>query len=348
MSGGKGTRLRPLTHTGAKQLLPVANKPVLFYALEALMQAGITDIGIVTGHDASSIGNVLGDGRRWGARLTYLRQESPLGLAHAVQTAREFIGGESFLLYLGDNLLQEGLAAPVARFREQKPDCLVALDEVKDPRRFGVAEVRDGRVVRVVEKPRVPPGNLALVGVYIFNSKIFTAISRIKPSWRNELEITDAIQWLIEHDGRVEPHAITGWWKDIGRPEDLLEANRLVLSELNTEINRTIAGGCRISEPVVTGAGSTVEGSHIRGPVIIGSNCRVQNAVIGPYVSLGDGSTICDTRVENSIILEKSVIDGIPFVIQGSVIGRRTRIAGRHRRPGPVNMALGDDSLAYL
>ena len=275
LSGGKGTRLRPLTYTSAKQLVPVANKPVLFFGIEALVEAGIRDIGIVVGDTQAEIRAAVGDGSRWNATISYIEQDAPRGLAHAVLISEAFLGREPFVMYLGDNLLNKGIVPFVEQFVREQPAAQILLTPVPDPEMFGVAELKDGNVVRLVEKPKNPVSNLALVGVYMFGPEIFDSVKRIKPSFRNELEITDAIQDLIERGLTVTPHLVEGWWKDTGKLEDMLEANRLILETLDRRVDGKVDDGSRVEGKVVIEAGAVIEQSVIRGPAIIGANARI-------------------------------------------------------------------------
>src|ERR671935_2256015 len=258
LSGGRGTRLRPITHTSAKQLVPVANKPILFYALESIVAAGICEVGMIVGDTEAEIKAAVGDGSRWGARITYIRQSAPLGLAHAVREAQAYLRDEPFVMFLGDNLVKEGITNFVQRFKESRPDALILLAHVPAPERFGVAELRDGQVISLQEKPSRPSSDLALVGVYLFTARIFEAVHAIRPSGRGELEITDAIQWLLDHGARVEPHVIDGWWKDTGRLEDMLEANRIVLDGLEARCDGLVQGNSKIIGKVVIEAGAEI------------------------------------------------------------------------------------------
>ncbi|HEX9902994.1 MAG TPA: glucose-1-phosphate thymidylyltransferase, partial [Acidobacteriota bacterium] len=328
LSGGKGTRLRPLTFTQAKQLVPVANKPVLFYGIEALVEAGIREIGIVVGDTKEEIRAAVGDGSRWGrgVRVTYIEQPNPLGLAHAVLVAESFLGREPFVMYLGDNILKSGITSLVEEFTRKKPNSLILLTEVPNPQMFGVAELQGGRVVRLVEKPREPRSNLALVGVYLFDHHIFEAAKAIRPSWRNELEITDAIQYLVEHGYEVHPHLVTGWWKDTGKIEDILEANRLILDSLAGRVEGEVDAESRVSGPVVLEKGAVVRNSTIRGPVIIGEGTEVIESYIGPFTSIQGRCRIVRTEIEHSIVLEGSQILDIGSRVDESLIGREVRI----------------------
>ncbi len=347
LSGGRGTRLRPITYTSAKQLVPVANKPILFYGLEALAASGIREIGIVVGETHQEVRQAVGDGARWGVAVTYIPQEAPLGLAHAVLTAEGFLRGQPFVMYLGDNLLLERLQPLVARFLAERPNAQILLAKVPNPQAFGVAELRDGRVVRLVEKPPVPPSDLALVGVYMFDDHVFDAARAIRPSWRGELEITDAIQQLIDRGLDVRPHVISGWWKDTGKLEDLLEANRIILDTLETRVEGAVEDS-EILGKVVVEAEARILRSHIRGPAIIGRGARVEDAYIGPFTSIGDGVTIRASEVEHSIVLEGSTITDVGGRIENSLIGRGVHISRAASKPRAYHLMLGDRSQVGL
>ncbi|MCD4655200.1 glucose-1-phosphate thymidylyltransferase, partial [bacterium] len=308
LSGGKGTRLRPLTYTRAKQLVPVANKPVLFYGIEAIVSAGITDLGIIVGDTHREIREAVGDGSRWGAKITYIHQDAPSGLAHAVLTAEEFIGDDSFVMYLGDNLILDGITSLVDEFRNSQANAQILLAHVSNPEQFGVAELEGNRVMRLIEKPREPKSDLALVGVYLFDSNIFKAAKRIKPSTRNELEITDAIQELIDMGLAVDPHVVKGWWKDTGKLEDMLEANRMVLDRLSPYNHGSVDDVSTINHRVAIEEGAVIERSHIRGPAIIGRNARVIDSYIGPFTSIQSGTKIRNAEIEHSIVCEDALI----------------------------------------
>jgi glucose-1-phosphate thymidylyltransferase len=286
LSGGEGTRLRPITHTSAKQLVPVANKPILYYGLESLRDAGIADVGIIVGDTEEEIREAVGDGSSWGVKVTYIRQQAPLGLAHAVLTASDFLGDTPFVMYLGDNLIKEGVTSFVEEFSQKDVDALILLAHVTEPQRFGVARLEGSRVVELVEKPKEPQSDLALVGVYMFKPVILEASRAIKPSWRNELEITDAIQHLIDHDYRVEAHVINGWWKDTGHLEDLLEANRIVLEDIEPLCAGSIDSESRVDGRVVVEEGAEIVRSTLRGPAIIGRGSRIIDSYIGPFTSI--------------------------------------------------------------
>ena len=343
LSGGRGTRLRPITYTSAKQLVPIANKPILFYGIEALAASGITEIGIVVGDTHQEIRDAVGDGSRWGVRVAYIQQEAPLGLAHAVRIAEPFIGTDSFCMYLGDNLILEKLAPLVERFRADNPNSQILLAHVPDPTRFGVAELKGDKVARLIEKPKVPPSDLALVGVYMFDATIFQAAKAIKPSERGELEITDAIQWLIDTGHTVRPHIISGWWKDTGKLEDMLEANRIILDTLTPRSDGAVEDS-DISGKVVIEAGARVVKSTVRGPAIIGKGAVIENAYIGPFTSIGDGVVVRGSEVEHSIVLEGASISDIGGRIESSLIGRNVSIYRSARKPRSFNFMLGDRS----
>ena len=344
LSGGKGTRLRPITHTSAKQLVPVANKPVLYYGLEALVSAGITEIGIVVGETQAEIRASVGDGSAFGARVTYIEQDAPRGLAHAVLISEDFIKGDPFVMYLGDNLLNRGIGRFVEEFSREKPAAQILLARVPDPQMFGVAELAHGRVVRLVEKPKEPKSDLALVGVYMFSAEVFASVKRIKPSFRNELEITDAIQDLIDRGLEVRPHIVEGWWKDTGKLEDMLEANRLILDTMERRIEGTVDDASRIEGKVVIAAGASVERSVVRGPVVIGAGAKISGAYIGPFTSIGDNVTLRETEIEHSIVLEGATITDIANRIEDSLIGRNVSIYRLPVRPSAYRFMLGDNS----
>lgn len=344
LSGGKGTRLRPLTYTSAKQLVPVANKPVLFYGIEALAAAGIRDIGIVVGDTKDEIKAAVGDGSRWNVAITYIEQDAPRGLAHAVLISEAFIGGHPFVMYLGDNLLNRGINEFVDEFVREAPAAQILLTKVPDPQMFGVAELEEGRVVRLVEKPKAPKSDLALVGVYMFSPAVFDSVKRIKPSFRNELEITDAIQDLIDRGLPVRPHLVQGWWKDTGKLEDMLEANRLILDTIERRVEGSVDAESRIEGKVIIDAGAVVERSVIRGPVVIGPGARIVHAYVGPFTSIGKEVEIRDSEIEHSIVLEGSVISDIANRVEDSLIGRNVRIHRMPVKPSAYRFMLGDNS----
>jgi glucose-1-phosphate thymidylyltransferase len=345
LSGGKGTRLRPLTFTSAKQLVPVANKPVLFYGIESIVAAGITDIGVVVGDTGEEIRQAVGDGSRFGARVTYLEQDAPRGLAHAVMIAEEFLGQDPFVMYLGDNLIAGGITSLVEEFRTLSPTAEILLAEVPNPEQFGVAELTpEGKVKRLMEKPLEPPSNLALVGVYMFGPEIFESVHRIRPSRRGELEITDAIQDLIDRGLDVHPHIVRGWWKDTGKIEDMLEANRIVLETLRVPRPKEHPDGSRIEGRVEIGPGAEIVASLVRGPVVIGAGARIVDAFVGPYTAIGEGCVVEGCEIENSIVMAGSEIRHVPVRIDASLIGREVRITKSGARPTAYRFMLGDKS----
>ena len=344
LSGGRGTRLRPITHTSAKQLVPVANKPILFYALEGVVAAGITDVGMIVGDTEEEIRTAVGDGSRWGACVTYIRQSAPLGLAHAVREAEAYLKGEPFVMYLGDNLVPDGITSFVRQFQAERPEAMILLAHVQAPERFGVAELRDGQVIGLEEKPAKPKSDLALVGVYLFTPRIFEAVHAIKPSARGELEITDAIQWLMDHGATVKPHVIDGWWKDTGRLEDMLEANRIVLEGLDRRVEGSIQGTSSVIGRVVIEKGAEVLDSVIRGPAIIGEGTRIINSYVGPFTSIYHGVEIRNSEVEHSIILENSKILDAPSRIEDSLVGKDVVIRRTAVMPKALRFMLGDHS----
>jgi glucose-1-phosphate thymidylyltransferase len=344
LSGGKGTRLRPITHTSAKQLVPVANKPVLFYGIEAMAAAGIRDVGIVIAPETGDeIRTAVGDGESFGVSVTYIEQDEPLGLAHAALTAEPFLGASPFVMYLGDNLLQGGIEELVAAFREHEPDALILLTPVADPENYGVAELRDGAVVRLVEKPPEPTTDLALVGVYMFTPAIHDAARAISPSARGELEITDAIQHLLDSGLRVEPHVVEGWWKDTGRLDDMLEANRLILDNVEPRMDGELVDS-RVDGRVVVEAGARLERSNVRGPAMIGAGTRLVDAYVGPYTSIGDGCTIENAEVEHSILLSGCSVHNLAGRMESSLLGRNVAIARDDRQPRAYRFMVGDNS----
>jgi glucose-1-phosphate thymidylyltransferase len=344
LSGGKGTRLRPLTHTSAKQLVPVANKPVLFYGIEAMVAAGITELGIVVGETHEEIRAAVGDGSCLGCRVTYIMQPDPLGLAHAVKISQGFLKDDPFVMYLGDNLLAHGITSLVTEFRLLQPTAQILLARVPNPNQFGVAELVDGRVVRLEEKPKVPRSDLALVGVYMFTASIFEAVNAITPSGRGELEITDAIQYLIDHGYTVSPHVVSGWWKDTGKIEDMLEANRLILETLERRIEGQVVGRSQLDGKVVIENGALVEDSVIRGPVVIGPRSRIVRAYVGPFTSIDADVTVRDSEIEHSIVLGGSVIEDLKTRVEDSLIGRNCRIHRSLIMPRALRFMIGDNS----
>ena len=347
LSGGKGTRLRPLTYTSAKQLVPIANKPILFFGIEALAASGIKEIGIVVGDTKQEILDAVGDGSRWGVKVTYIEQEAPLGLAHAVKISEPFLGSDPFVMYLGDNLIREQLAPLVERFRTERPNAQILLARVPNPQQFGVAELRDGRVVRLIEKPKEPPSDLALVGVYMFDAHVFEAVKAIRPSWRGELEITDAIQYLVDRGLTVRPHVIEGWWKDTGKLEDMLEANRIILDALEPKVEGEVEAS-ELHGKVTIEAGAKVVRSVIRGPAIIGKGALIEHSYIGPFTSIGDQVVIRGSEVEHSIVLEGAAITDIGGRVENSLIGKNVSVYRSEGKPRAFNLMLGDQSQVGL
>jgi glucose-1-phosphate thymidylyltransferase len=344
LSGGKGTRLRPITHTSAKQLVPVANTPVLFYAIRAMADAGIDDVGIIIAPETGNeIRTAAGDGSRFGVAITYIVQDEPAGLAHAVLTAEPFLGDSPFVMYLGDNLLQGGIEDLVRAFADHQPDALILLTPVPDPEHYGVAELDNGAVVRLVEKPAAPQTNLALVGVYMFTAGIHDAARAIEPSARGELEITDAIQYLVDAGKRVEPHIVKGWWKDTGRLEDMLAANRLVLDTIETRVEGELIDS-QIEGRVVVEAGARLERCAIRGPAIIGAGATLIDCYVGPYTAIGEGCLIEHAEVEHSILLSGSVVHHLNGRMESSLLGRNVRIGRDDRQPRAYRFLVGDNS----
>jgi glucose-1-phosphate thymidylyltransferase len=344
LSGGRGTRLRPITHTSAKQLVPVANRPVLFYGIEAMAQAGIEEVGIIIAPETGDeIRAAAGDGSQFGVRITYIVQAEPAGLAHAVLTAEPFLGADAFVMYLGDNLLQGGIHDLVGAFRANAPDALILLTPVPDPEHYGVAELDGDRVVALAEKPAEPRTNLALVGVYMFKPLIHDAARAIEPSARGELEITDAIQHLVDAGRRVEPHVVKGWWKDTGRLEDMLEANRLVLETIGSRVDGELVDS-QCDGRVVVEPGARLERSTVRGPAIIGSGAHLVDAYVGPYSAIGEDCIIERAEVEHSILLAGSSVRDLNGRMESSLLGRNVHIARDNRQPRAYRFLVGDNS----
>ncbi len=347
LSGGTGSRLYPLTYTNAKQLIPVANKPVLFRVIESIRAAGIQDMGIVVGVDnnARQIQQAVGDGRRWDARITFIPQPEPLGLAHAVRIAEEFLADEPFVMFLGDNVIQGGIRELVQQFEHSSWNSQIVLTRIENPQQYGVADIGpDGQIRRLVEKPKEPPSDLALVGIYMFDQHIHEATHAIAPSWRGELEITDAIQWLIDHGYAVHPYVHTGWWIDTGRPGDMLEANDMVLEELEHTVEGFVDRDSTIDRRVTIERGAEVINSVIRGPAIIGEQSRIINSYIGPFTSIYHHVVVENSEIEHSVVLENSTIRDIGARIQDSLIGRNVTITRSPIKPTAHKFTLGDNS----
>ena len=350
LSGGKGTRLRPLTYSGAKQLVPVANKPILFYCIENIVAAGINDVGIIISPETGQeIMDTVGDGSRWGISIKYITQDVPGGLAHAIKTARDFLADSPFVMYLGDNLIGMRINKFVSEFQAKSPEAFILLKEVDNPEQFGVADVsEDGHVVKLIEKPENPPSNLALVGIYIFSTKIHEAIDRIKPSSRGELEITDAIQELIDMKMTVESFVLDKWWLDTGKKDDMLTANATVLDEwLKGDIKGEVDNKTKILGRVYIGKGSIVKDSTIRGPVIIGENTVIENSFVGPHTSIGNNVIMSRTSIEHSVIMDESELRDIER-LEESLVGRRVKINANKKLHKALRLMLGDDSVVEV
>jgi glucose-1-phosphate thymidylyltransferase len=347
LAGGAGTRLRPITHTSAKQLVPVANKPILFYGIEAMVAAGIVEIGVIVGDTRDEVMAALGDGSKWGAKITFIPQDAPLGLAHCVLIAADFLGDDDFVMYLGDNLLEQDLAAFVKAFESERdsedpPSAQILLKRVPDPHRFGIAELDDaGNVVRLVEKPADPPTDLALVGVYLFDSTILDAVRAIQPSPRGELEITDAIQWLVDQGKRVRQEELTGWWIDTGKLTPLLEANRLLLEKIESRIDGTVDESSTLDGRVVVEAGATVTNSTLRGPLVIGAGTVIEDSFVGPFSAVGNDCIVRHSEIEHSVIMDGSTIRDIPR-LEDSLIGKDVVVSRTQVRPRALRLMVGD------
>jgi glucose-1-phosphate thymidylyltransferase len=350
LAGGHGTRLRPLTFIGNKHMLPIANKPMLSYGLDHLFKAGIKEIGVVLGPIKEGVKEFVGDGSNFGLTITYIDQPEAKGIAHAVLVAEDFLKGEPFVMYLGDNLLRQGVTPLIDTYFNDTSDCVICVTAVKNPIQYGIVELDSkGRVTRLVEKPREPQSNLALAGAYLFNDSIFEAIKKVKPSWRNELEITDAIQFLLENGKRVSVQHIDGWWKDTGKPDDLLEANQLVLDDLESRFEGIIDPSCQITGKVSIGKNTVIRSTRIKGPVIIGESCEIgPNVYIGPYTSIGDNVRVLAGELQGSIIMEDVVINCNKRIID-SIIGRQSRLeSGDHMQPTGLRLVLGESTLCRL
>jgi glucose-1-phosphate thymidylyltransferase len=351
LAGGHGTRLRPLTYTGNKHMLPIANKPMLLYGVEHLRAAGIKDIAVILGPIREGVTEILGDGSSLGVRITYIDQPEPKGLAHAVLISEEYMRGSPFVMYLGDNLLRQGVSSFIQAFERKNLDCVVGVCLVKDPKRFGIAEMDGDRIVRLVEKPENPASNLALIGVYVFGPSIFDAVRSIKPSRRNELEITDAIQMLLTWGKKVEAERVSGWWKDTGRPEDLLEANQLILSDIeSTSVGATLSEQTQVMGRVVMGEGSKTVGEvNLRGPISIGRNCIIgPNAYVGPYTSVGDDCVLKQVEIENSIVMKGSRIESGKRIVDSLIGSNSTILDANSSLPKGYKLIIGERSFAQI
>ncbi|MFF8351831.1 glucose-1-phosphate thymidylyltransferase [Streptomyces chartreusis] len=348
LSGGAGTRLRPITHTSAKQLVPVANKPVLFYGLESIAAAGITEVGVIVGDTAAEIQDAVGDGSKFGLEITYIPQERPLGLAHAVIIARDFLGDDDFVMYLGDNFIVSGIADLVEEFRGNRPDAQILLTHVQDPRSFGVAELDDdGKVLGLEEKPEHPKSDLALVGVYLFTPVIHDAVRAITPSWRGELEITHAIQHLIDARADVRCTVIQGYWKDTGNVADMLEVNRTVLESLSRRIDGEVDEASEAVGRVVVEEGARVVNSRIVGPAVVGAGTLVEDSFVGPFTSVAENCRVIDSELEFSIVLRDSTLHGVGR-IESSLIGRHVEVTPAPSVPSAHHLVLGDHSKVQI
>ncbi len=344
LSGGKGSRLRPFTYTNAKQLVPIANKPVIFYTIEQLVEAGITEIGIVVGDTGDQVAAAIGDGSQFGARTTFIQQDAPLGIAHAVATARDFLGDSPFVLYLGDNFVMGGIHSYVQKFTANGNCSQILLHPVANPEAFGIAELSEGRVTRIVEKPRNPQSNLAVVGIYMFDPAVHDVISGLSPSWRGELEITDAIQGLIDRGFAVDADVMDRYWIDTGKMDDMLNANRMVLSAMEPRCDGSIDEKSRIHAPIVIEKGATVEDSVLRGPLVIGRDSAIINSYIGPNTSIDARCRIVGCRIEDSIVMEDSRLEHLHWPVAKSMIGRFVELQGGHNAGGLYSLTLGDHS----
>ena len=343
LSGGEGTRLRPITHTSAKQLIPVANTPILFYGLESIAEAGIREVGIVVGHTAAEVEAACGDGSRWGLSITYIPQDEPLGLAHAVIVGRDFLGDDDFVMYLGDNVLLEGITGFVQEFERHTPNAQIFLAKVREPERFGVAVLEGDRVVQLVEKPKERISDLALVGVYLFDRTVHEAIDSVEPSWRGELEITDSIQAMIDAGRTVRAEMVTGWWKDTGKLEDLLEANRMMLSRLEPRIDGEVDGPSRVVGRVVVEQGAKVTRSVIRGPTVIGRGTIVEDSLVGPNASIYEDCAVVSSEIEDSIVMERCRLEDVRGMTQ-SLLGKDVEVRRGRTGPAAYRLMLGDQS----
>lgn len=347
-SGGKGTRLRPLTHTQNKHLIPIANKPILHYAIEKVADTGIKEVGIITNQESEEVINEIGDGSKWGVKITYIPQEAPLGLAHVIKISEEFIGKDPFVFYLGDNMVVGGIKRFIDAFQADSVNCYLTLAKVKDPERFGVPEIDGNRIVRVEEKPRMPKSQFAVAGIYIYDHHIFEAVNNIDPSARGELEISDAHQYLLDHNYKVGFTEITGWWKDTGKPIDLLEANRLILEHQKSDIRGEVDENSFIAGNVVLQDGAKIIDSTIRGPAIIGKNTVVKNSYIGPFTSIYDDCIIRNSEVEFSIVLSQCQIIDVGIRIESSLLGKDVQIFNAVGKPKTHKFMIGDQSRVEL
>ena len=345
---GIGKRLRPLTFTNSKPLIPIANKPLVLYAIDKIKEVGITEIGIIVSDNTRDMQSVLGNGNQFGVQIEYIHQEEPLGIAHTIKVARNFLRDDSFIMYLGDNILQEGLHEAVAKFQTKKMNSIIFVCPTNKPQLYGIAVIENDRIIRLVEKPKDPPTNLAAIGIYLFDPTIHQVIDTLKPSARGELEITDAIQALIDSGGHVEYFRLKGWWIDAGNPDDMIEANRLVLQDLPHNVKGVVDDLTCIQGNVEIGKDSIIENSVVRGPVLIGDNCVIKNAFIGSFTSIGSNSVLTSCEIEYSIIMDYCEIRNIEERIDNSILGRNVKVNRTDRRPKSYKLVLSDESTAEL
>ncbi|MBX2990308.1 MAG: glucose-1-phosphate thymidylyltransferase [Bacteroidetes bacterium] len=343
-SGGRGTRLRPITHTQNKHLIPIANKPILYYSIEAAADAGIKEIAIVHNADSLEVPDYVGDGSKWGVKITYIPQEVPGGLAQVVMLAEKFAGNDKFIFYLGDNMVVGGIKRFIDEFEQSGCNCFLTLSKVKDPERFGVPEIKNGQIIGVEEKPSHPKSQYAVAGIYLYDHHIFEAVKALKPSSRGELEISDAHQYLIDKKFKVGYTEITGWWKDTGKPVDLLEANRLILDSIAPRIDGEVDAQSDVAGKVVIEGGARILNSKIRGPVIIGKNCIIENSYIGPFASIGDRTVVRNSEVEYSIVLRDCKIVDVGLRLEGSILGNDVEIVEATGKPRVHRFMIGDQS----
>lgn len=347
-AGGQGTRLRPITHTQNKHLIPIANKPILQYAIDYVKEAGITEIGIIINAVSDGIKEWFGDGSSQGIKITYIPQDAPLGLAHCVKIAEPFIGKDNFIFYLGDNMIVGGVKKFITEFEESKANCFLTLSKVKDPQRFGVPEIKDGRIINVEEKPKNPKSSFAVTGIYLYDSTIFEAVNNIQPSPRGELEISDAHQYLIDHNYVVKYTEITGWWKDTGKPADLLAANRLILDNIEEKDAGIIDTVSTVVGKNSIGKNTKIINSVVRGPVCIGDDCVIENSFVGPHTSIGNGSKVINSEVEYSILLNKCLIADLNIRLETSLLGNEVEVVQAKGIPRVNRLMIGDQSRVEL
>ena len=347
-SGGHGTRLRPITHTQNKHMIPVANKPILHYAIDYVVEAGIKEIAIVVNAGQGEVQEIIGDGSKWGVKISYLEQEAPLGLSHVVKIAEKFINGDDFVFYLGDNMVVGGIKPYIDAFKANNSEVHLTLSKVKDPERFGVPELKGNQIIGIEEKPKNPKSQYAVAGIYIYKNKIFEAIHAIKPSPRGELEISDAHQYMLDKGYKVTYSEITGWWKDTGKPVDLLEANRLILDNIQTRIDGNVDKESLVSGRVIIEKGAKIINSVLRGPLIIGNDAVIENSYIGPFTSIDKKTVVKNSEVEFSMVLESCLIDSVGIRIEGSLLGRNASVIKAHDKPKTNRFMIGDQSVVEV